>query len=84
MAKYIFKGQGIIWDAEENKPLATFGKSKTFVTEDGKVASKLKKLGFEPSEVVKDKKDSDKGGQDGGGQDKNNSDNGGQGDANNS
>lgn len=67
MAKYTFKGQGIIWDAEENKPLASFGKSKTFETEDGKVAAKLKKLGFEPVEVVKDKDDPNKGGNDNGG-----------------
>jgi hypothetical protein len=68
MAKYTYKGQGIIWDADENKPLATFGKDKTFVTEDGKVAGKLKKLGYEPIEVIKDKKDDDKNGQDNGGQ----------------
>lgn len=63
MAKYIFKEKlGIVWDADENKPLARFQKG-VFETEDGKVASKLKKLGYEPAEVVKDTKDeTDKGG----------------------
>lgn len=54
MTKYVFNGKGIVWDGEANKPLARF-KDGVFETEDGKTAGKLKKLGYEPTEVIKEK-----------------------------
>lgn len=44
MIKFI--GNGIVWDAERNKPLAEF-KDGTFKTEDMQTASKLAGLGYE-------------------------------------
>lgn len=46
---------GLIWDAEENKPLADF-KNGIFETDDEKVIAKLEKLGVDykiPEKVTK-------------------------------
>lgn len=39
------KKNGVVWDGENNRPLATF-KDGVFRTEDQSVAEKLKALGF--------------------------------------
>jgi len=60
VAKYIFNGKGIVWDAEGNRPLVHF-KNGVFETEDSKTVGKLKKLGYEPAEVIKEKAEAGKG-----------------------
>ena len=48
---------GIVWDAEANRPLAKFNKGQ-FETEDEAVATKLKELGYEVEGEFSKKDDS--------------------------
>lgn len=45
MFKVTGKKNGVIWDGEKNRPLATF-RGGVFLTEDQRVAEKLKAMGL--------------------------------------
>lgn len=56
MYKVTGKKKGILWDNERNKPLAKFVKGE-FITEDARIAEKLKDMGYEVEEDFNEKPD---------------------------
>lgn len=53
---YTTKGNGIVWDKDNNKPLAKFT-GGSFSTEDRNVAEKLAALGYEVAGLEESPKD---------------------------
>lgn len=46
----IFKGNGIVWDKDKNKPLISFGKEKEVDVYDNYIKDKLLDLGYKPEQ----------------------------------
>ena len=51
-----FKGNGIVWDKDKNSVLCRFGACGTYSTDDDRIITILKSLGYEVLEEVTKKK----------------------------